>query len=87
MCKYDIGFHLHADVHNMYEALQPLDIFPDISSAFITMAFIKSDVGDWMIVNMLGINDTKPDFSVLCVHIDNALTMKTRSMRYLESAL
>ncbi len=53
----------------------------------LSSPFPSSDVRDWVIVNMLGINDTKPDFSVLGLHIDYTLTTNKRSMRPLEPVL
>ncbi len=61
MCKHGIGFHIYADDDNLYLAFKPLGI----SSVFISMESPMSDIRGWMIVNMLGINDTKTDFTVI----------------------
>ncbi len=36
-----------------------------ISSTFISMESLISDIQDWMIENILGINDSKTDFTVI----------------------
>ena len=61
MRKHGIAFHIYADDDNLYLAFKPLGI----SSAFISMESLISDIRGWMIVNMLGINDTKTDFTVI----------------------
>ncbi len=60
MRNHGIAFHIYADDDNLYLAFKPLGI----SSAFISMESLISDIQGWMIVNMLGINDTKTDFTV-----------------------
>ncbi len=59
MHKHGIAFHIYTDDDNLYLAFKPLGI----SSAFISMESLISDIRDWMIVNILGINDTKTDFT------------------------
>ncbi len=54
-------FHIYADDDNLYLAFKPLGI----SSAFISVEYLISLFWDWMIVNMLGINDTKTNFTVI----------------------
>ncbi len=61
MHKHGIAFHIYADDDNLYLAFKPLGI----SSAFISMESLILDIWGWMIVNMLGINDIKTDFTVI----------------------
>ncbi len=61
MHKHEIGFHIYADDDNLYLAFKPLGI----SSAFISMESLISDIRGWMIVTMLGINDTKINFTLI----------------------
>ncbi len=60
-CKHEIVFHIYADDDNLYLAFKPLGI----SSAFISIESLISDIRRWTIVNMIGINDTKTDFTVI----------------------
>ncbi len=59
MHKHGIAFHIYVDDDNLYLAFKLIGIY----SAF--MESLISDIGGWMIVYILGINDTKTDFTVI----------------------
>ncbi len=78
MHKHDIGFHISANNNNLSLAFKPLGI----SSTFISMESLISDVQGWKIVNILRINDTNTDFTV--INGLNCKTLDVHSLRVVE---